>query len=152
MALIEVAPASKPLPPKRNSPESAATENHGPLSDDAFKAIITMPAPPSRLRAGQKETIQVVVKNASDYFWTARGESGGKFFLNAGDSWFEAGGERLVNNLDGRTTIPHDLYPGEEAKLPLQITVPATPGEYVLEIDMVQGGRGLVRRQRLDAP
>jgi hypothetical protein len=142
MALIEVAPASKSQPPKRTSPESEATESHAPLSDDAFQAIITMPGPPSRLRAGRKETIQVVVKNASDYLWAARGESDGNFFLNVGDIWFEAGGERLVNNLDGRTTIPHDLYPGEEATLQLQITVPATPGEYVLEIDMVQEGVG----------
>jgi hypothetical protein len=142
MALIEVAPASKPQPPKRTSPESVATESHAPLNDDAFRAIITMPAPPSRLRAGQKQTIQVVVKNASDYLWAARGEPGGKFFLNAGNVWFEADGEKLVNNLDGRTTILHDLYPGEEAHLTLQITVPATPGEYVLEIDMVQEGVG----------
>ena len=140
LALIEVALASKPQPPKRNSSESVATENHGPLSDDAYKAIITMPTPPSRLRAGQKETIQVVVKNGSDYLWAARGEPGGNFFLNAGDIWYEADAERLVNNLDGRTTIPHDLHPGEEAKLRLQITVPKTPGAYVLEIDMVQEG------------
>ena len=142
MALIEVAPAPKPQPPTRTSPESVATESHAPLNDDAFKAIITMLAPPSRLRAGQKETIQVVVKNASDYLWAARGEPGGKFFLNAGDIWFEADGEKLVTNLDGRTTLIHDLYPGEEAQLSLQITVPATPGEYVLEIDMVQEGVG----------
>ena len=140
MALIEVAPAPKPQPLKRTGPESVATESHAPLSDDAFRATITLPASPSRLRAGQKETLQVVVKNASDYLWPARGESSGKFFLNAGDIWYEARGERLVNNLDGRTTIPHDLYPGEEIQLPLRITVPATPGEYVLEIDMVQEG------------
>jgi hypothetical protein len=140
MALIEVAPASKPQPSKRTSPESVATESRAPLNDDAFKAIITLPAPPSRLPTGHKETIQVVVKNASNYLWATRGEPGGKFFLNAGDIWFEADGETLVNNLDGRTTIAHDLYPGEEISLPLQITTPATSGEYVLEIDLVQEG------------
>lgn len=142
MVLIEVVPASKPQPPKRGSPELVATENHAPLSDDAFKAIITMPAPLSRLRAGQKETIQVVIKNASDYLWAARGQRDGRFFMNAADVWFQADGETLVNNLDGRTNIPHDLYPGEEAKLPLQITAPGKPGEYILEIDMVQEGVG----------
>ncbi|MGH9871902.1 MAG: hypothetical protein ACRD9S_05470 [Pyrinomonadaceae bacterium] len=140
MSLIEVTSASKPPPPKRTSPEPVATESHSPLSDDAFKAIITMPAPLSRLHAGQKETIQVVVKNASDYLWSARGEASDKFFLRAGDIWLEANGKTLVNNLDGRSTVPHDLYPGEEATLPLQITAPAAPGDSVLEIDMVQEG------------
>jgi hypothetical protein len=142
MALIEVAPVPKPQPAKRTGLEPASTESHAPLDDEAFKAIITIAAPPLRLTAGQKETIQVVVKNASDYVWPARGSPDGKFFLNAGNIWFDAGGDKLVNNLDARTTIPHDLYPGEEINLSLHITAPARPGEYVLEIDMVQEGVG----------
>lgn len=142
MLLIEVFPSDKRETARRGPSTPDITEANGPLLDDAFQAMITMPAPPMRLRAGQKETIHVVVKNASEYVWSARGQSDGKFFLNAADVWFEAGGNKLVTNLDGRTTIPHDLYPGEETTLPLEITAPATPGEYVLEIDMVQEGVG----------
>ncbi len=142
MLLIEVFPPEKRETPRRGPMTPDVTEAKGPLEGDAFQAIIKVPAPPMRLRAGQKETIQVIVKNASDYVWSARGQSDGKFFLNAGDIWLEATGNKIVNSLDGRTTIPRDLYPGEETTLPLQITAPATPGEYVLEIDVVQEGVG----------
>ena len=94
-------------------------------------------------RAGRKAVryhIHVTVKNVSEYLWSARGRPDGKLALNAGDIWFDVSGDNVVNNLDARTTISHDLYPGEEIDLPLQIKVPATPGEYVLEIDMVQEG------------
>lgn len=140
MALIEVFPVPKQPPPKRRGPEPTASEVRAPLNDDAFNAVITMPGAPPRLRLGQKEIIRVVVKNGSDYLWPGRGEPGGKFFLNAGNIWLYPGTYELVNNLDGRTTIPHDVYPGEEIQLPLQITAPNIAGEYVLEIDMVQEG------------
>lgn len=142
MALIEVFPGLKQPPPKRTSPEPTVSEVHAPLNDEAFNAGITMPSAPARLRVGQKETIQVVVRNASDYLWPGRGEPGGKFFLNVGNIWLHSGTYELVNNLDGRTTIPHDVYPGEEIQLLLQITAPMIAGEYVLEIDMVQEGVG----------
>ncbi|MCM3904622.1 MAG: hypothetical protein ND866_23240 [Pyrinomonadaceae bacterium] len=140
MVLIEIFPIPKPVPPKRTSPDPTVTEVHAPLNDDAFNAVMTIPNPPARLRTGQKETIQVVVRNSSNYLWPARGEPGGKFFLNAGNIWLYSGTYELVNNLDGRTTIPHDVYPGEEIQLPLQITAPLIAGEYMLEIDMVQEG------------
>ncbi len=142
MVLIEVFPVPKQPPPKRTSPELTVSEVHAPLNDEAFNASITIPSAPARLRAGQKETIQVVVRNASDYLWPGRGEPGGKFFLNAGNIWLYSGTYEVLNNLDGRTTIPHDIYPGEEIQLPLQITAPMVAGEYILEIDMVQEGVG----------
>jgi len=140
MQLIELAPVPKPPAPTRTDHVQPVTDTTGPLDDEAFKAYITMSAPPTHLRAGQQETIHVTVKNVSEYLWSARGRPDGKLALNAGDIWFDASGDNLVNNLDARTTISHDLYPGEEIDLPLQIKVPATPGEYVLEIDMVQEG------------
>jgi hypothetical protein len=142
MSLIEVFAEPKPRPPQRAGLEPTISEEHAPLVEEAFNAVITMPKPPERLRAGEKQTIQVVIRNASDYLWPARGEAGGKFFLNAGDIWLYAGTEELLNNLDGRTAIPHDVYPGEVIQLPLQITAPTIPGEYILEIDMVQEGVG----------
>jgi hypothetical protein len=142
MALIEVFPVPKQPPPKRTSPEPTVSEVRAPLNDEAFNATITMPSAPARLRVGQKETIQVVIRNASDYVWPGRGEPGGRFFLNAGNIWLYPGTYELVNNLDGRTTIPHDVYPGEEIHLPIRITAPTVAGEYVLEIDMVQEGVG----------
>jgi hypothetical protein len=92
------------------------------------------------LRAGEKRTIRVTVKNISEYVWPARGQKGGKYFINVADSWLDGAKETLVDNLDGRGTLPRDLWPGESIEVPLLITAPAEPGQYLLEIDMVQEG------------
>jgi hypothetical protein len=40
--------------------------------------------------------------------------------------------------MDGRYGLPADLPAGQEVEVPLQITAPAKPGEYYLQLDMVQ--------------
>ncbi|MBC7931417.1 MAG: hypothetical protein H7Z38_12715 [Rubrivivax sp.] len=126
------APASPP-----RAKEAAA------LPDSGFKALITVDGAPSKLRAGQKETIQVKVKNASDVQWYSRGgevnsNPDNRFYLAAGNRWMKADGQTLVTNMDGRHGIQRDLKPGEEEEVPLQVTAPKEPGEYVLEIDLIQ--------------
>src|SRR5260370_802212 len=56
-----------------NASRPVGNKTPGPLPDRAFKAQIALPDPPTKLRAGQKETIAVKVKNASDVSWWARG-------------------------------------------------------------------------------
>lgn len=123
------------------APEPGATP--GPLPANAFKAQITLPDPPAKLRAGEKATVNVRVRNASDVQWFARGavvntNPGNRFYIAAGDRWLKADGQTLVTDMDGRYGIAHDLKPGEEEEVPLQVTAPKEPGEYVLEVDMVQ--------------
>jgi hypothetical protein len=130
--------------PAANKPEVAVATPElpyatAPLPDNGYKAKITLPDPPARLRAGQKQIIQVKVQNASDVPWKVRG--GGednKFYIAAGNRWFEADGETLLTKMDGRHGLPNNLNPGEEVEVPLQITAPKTPGEYVLDLDLVQ--------------
>jgi hypothetical protein len=62
-----------------------------------------------------------------------------KFYLAAGNRWLNADGS-LLTNMDGRYGIPANLAPGEEVEVPLGITAPKDPGEYTLEIDVVQEG------------
>jgi len=114
----------------------------GPLPDKAFKAQITLIDPPAKLRAGQKETIQVKIKNDSELMWWSRGgrintRSDNKFYIAVGDRWLKTDGS-LLTNMDGRYGLPQDLAPGSETQVPLQITAPKDPGEYTLDIDMVQ--------------
>lgn len=117
--------------------------NAAALPEPGFKAQITLANPPVKLRAGQKETIQVKIKNASDVHWYARGgevntNPDNRFYIAAGNRWLKAEGEQLVTNMDGRYGLPKNLKPGEEVELPLQITAPKDPGEYILEVDLVQ--------------
>lgn len=109
-----------------------------PLPDSGYKATITLPDPPSKLRAGEKVIIQVKAKNASDVSWKVRG--GGvdnKFYIAAGNRWLKPDGS-LITAMDGRHGLDKNLKPGEETEVPLQITAPKDPGDYILEVDLVQ--------------
>src|SRR4051794_40102204 len=95
----------------------------GPLPDSGFKAELSLPDAPAKLRAGQKETVQVHIKNASDVFWWARGgelneRNDNWFYIAAGNRWLKADGS-LVTDMDGRYGISKDLKPGEETEIPL---------------------------------
>ena len=124
------------------APTPVASKTPGPLPDAAFKAQLTLPEPPAKLRAGQKETVQVRIKNASDVFWWSRGgevneRADNWFYIAAGNRWLKADGS-LLTDMDGRYGISKDLKPGEETEVPLLVTAPKEPGEYILEVDLVQ--------------
>lgn len=132
-----------------NPPQTAATPQQtpsrkiaGPLPDNGFKAQIDLMSPPAKLRTGEKATIEIHVKNTSDVMWYARGgetnpNPDNKFYIAAGDRWLQSNG-KLVTNMDARYGLDRDLKPGEETTLPLQVTAPKDPGDYLLEVDLVQ--------------
>ena len=114
----------------------------GALPENGFRAAITLVDPPGKLRVGQKASVQVKIKNASDVLWYARGaqintSTDNKFYLAAGNRWLKAD-ESLSTDMDGRYGLNRDLKPGEETEVPLAVTAPKEPGEYILEVDVVQ--------------
>jgi hypothetical protein len=120
----------------------APARTPGPLPDSGFKAQLSLPDAPTKLRAGQKETVQVHIKNDSNVFWWARGgevneRNDNWFYIAAGNRWLKADGS-LLTDMDGRHGIGKDLKPGEETEVPLAVTAPKEPGEYLLEVDLVQ--------------
>jgi predicted small secreted protein len=127
-----------------NQNQSAPPQQKGPaaLPETGFRAQIILVAPPANLRAGQKETIRVKVRNASDVQWYARGgeintNPDNRFYLAAGNRWLKPDGS-LITSMDGRYGLPGDLKPFEEVEVPLQISAPKEPGKYLLEVDLVQ--------------
>ena len=118
------------------------SKSAGPLPDKGFKAQISLPEPPLKLRMGQKETITVKVKNTSDAIWWQRGgeindRSDNNFYIALGNHWLDKDG-KPTSDLEGHNGIPKDLRPGEETEMTLLITAPKEPGDYTLELDMVQ--------------
>lgn len=112
------------------------------LPDNGFRAQIELTNPPAKLRVGEKVTLEVQVKNGSDVNWYARGgevntNPDNRFYLAAGNRWLDATG-KLITNMDGRHGLGKDLKPGESITVPLQVTAPQNPGEYTLEVDLVQ--------------
>ena len=136
---------SKPSTTPSQSAQSQKTqvpEAPTALPNTAFKAEISLVDPPAKLRAGQKEIVRVKIKNASNEIWWARGapvntRSDNRFYIAAGDRWLKADGS-LMTDMDGRYGIGKDLKPGEETEVPLAITAPKDPGEYTLEVDLLQ--------------
>lgn len=144
IVLIVSVCACKQTPGPVTKGPTAATPPDVPsaLPNKAFKAQITIVDPPAKLRVGQKETVHVKIKNDSDVTWWSRGarvnmRPDNKFYIAAGNRWLKADGS-LVTNMDGRYGIPKDLAPGEETETPLVITAPTDPGDYILEVDVIQ--------------
>ena len=148
LAALMVCGACSKANPGANNQKVAAKPNATPpqvptaLPDEAFKAQITFVSPPVKLRAGEKAVVQVKIKNVSNVQWWARGaqfntSTDSKFIVAAADRWLKADGS-LLTNMDGRYGITKDLKPGEEDEVPLTVTAPATPGDYTLEVDVVQ--------------
>src|SRR5215471_17741605 len=90
---VQKGPAANTTQKQTNMAPSQDTP--GPLPDKAFKAQITLIDPPAKLRAGQKETIQVKIKNDSELMWWSRGgrintRSDNKFYIAVGDRWLKS--------------------------------------------------------------
>jgi hypothetical protein len=146
LGALFAAGCNKHNPGTSSSPAASAVDRRltpSALPDNGFKATITLVDPPAKLRTGEKVTIQVKVKNSSDVLWYARGSetnnsSDNKFYIAVGNRWLAATDDKLVTDMDGRYGIGKDLHPGEESEVPLVVTAPKEPGDYVLEVDLVQ--------------
>lgn len=110
-----------------------------PLSEDGFRAGIRVLNAPSLLKIRQPENLRVVVKNEGNSVWLGRDRAGGPLQVSLGNHWLNSEA-RMVTNDDERSPLLADLRPGEEVELLLKVNAPAEPGDYLLEIDMVQEG------------
>src|SRR5437870_1283523 len=117
---------SSPVTQTQQPSKGEGSSEPSALPNNGFKAEITLIDPPAKLRTGQKETIRLKVKNASDTMWWARGgrintRPDNKFYIAAGNRWLKSDGS-LLTNMDGRYGIPKALAPGEETEVPLLVT------------------------------
>jgi uncharacterized membrane protein (UPF0136 family) len=108
-----------------------------PFPNYDYRAEIDARDAPAHMRAGERAQLRFRVRNAGGFNWPARGDGAGMYQVNLGDRWLDPRDGRVVNDLDGRTTLAADLPPGGEVELMLPVTAPAAPGDYVLEIDMI---------------
>jgi hypothetical protein len=108
-----------------------------PLPAEGFRAEIRPLDAPARFRTQQVTKLRVVIKNISSVPWLARDRAAAQFQLSLGNHWLDKDG-RMVTNDDGRAPLLHDLLPGQQMEFELIVNAPKTPGEYILEIDMLQ--------------
>ena len=108
-----------------------------PLPDEAFRAELRALEVPARVGAKARVKIRVAVRNAGGAVWFARERGLSPMQLSAANRWLDAGGRVVVGD-DGRGALPRDLRPGEEAEISFTVNAPRRPGDYLLELDMLQ--------------
>ena len=108
----------------------------GALPDKAFKAEISPEKPFITAILGSLITLDVKVKNISNVLWPASESSDKGFPINLGNHWYR--GEEVLAWDDERVSLQRDLKPKEEVFLTLIANTPQHPGDYILELDMVQ--------------
>ncbi|HWN10800.1 MAG TPA: hypothetical protein VNO50_16290 [Pyrinomonadaceae bacterium] len=108
------------------------------LPENAFRARMQAENMPATLPAGATTTISVLVKNVSGALWPAVGEPGtDQYAVVLRNRWLRSDGT-VVNYEDDLTRLPYDLEPGDTAGVQLKVKAPETPGQYVLELDVVE--------------
>ncbi|HXI26313.1 MAG TPA: NBR1-Ig-like domain-containing protein [Pyrinomonadaceae bacterium] len=105
-----------------------------------YRAQISLQETPTRFAPNEKKTLTLRIKNTGTMLWRAYVSADGRLQVNASNTWLAEDGETVINDMDARTALPHDLKSGEEVELQLNVTAPRTPGNYILEIDMVHEG------------
>jgi hypothetical protein len=110
-----------------------------PLPEGAFAAEFRALEIPRGVASKERFRVRVAVRNAGDSVWPAAERGLSPFRLSAANHWLDAEG-RAVTNDDGRGSLPRDLRPGEEAEITFQVNAPRRPGNYLLELDMLQEG------------
>ena len=110
-----------------------------PLPEGGFRARLRVLEAPARVAAREKATLRVAVKNLGPVAWPARERSGGKFQVSLGNHWLDARGETVTHD-DGRAALLTDLGPGDEIELSLVVNAPRQPGDYLIELDLLQEG------------
>ena len=124
------------LPAEMKAPEIAGDIIRGSLPPEAFKArIAPHPLPPHILASSWLE-VRATVTNTSPIMWAA-GDRTPDCPVRLGNHWLRADGTILLED-DARVNLEIDVGPMESVEMGLLVSTPAEPGDYILELDMVQ--------------
>jgi ubiquinone/menaquinone biosynthesis C-methylase UbiE len=107
-----------------------------PLPKAACRAQIRALNAPSTMAPGSTATIAAEVQNISSEDWLQRRVAQ----LNLGNHWLSKNKKDTFIYDDGRSRLPGRFGSGERHTVSLDITAPAAPGIYYLELDVVQEG------------
>jgi 4-amino-4-deoxy-L-arabinose transferase-like glycosyltransferase len=117
----------------------AHTRPRLPLPDRAFRTEISVAEMPATVPKAETLKLRVLIKNGGDTLWPGCERSAGKFQISLGSHWLNANGQ-VASKEEGRSPLAIDLGPGQETALSFAVGAPVQPGDYLLEIDMLQEG------------
>lgn len=120
--------------PSERRPEWAISAEHA-LPDSAHAAAIAVIDAPASLDSSGFATLDVVVTNNSPVAW--RHDIPAGRHICVANHWLRQDGTMAIFD-DARALLPRTIGPGERFEVPLRVQAPGEPGEYLLEIDLVQ--------------
>ncbi len=113
---------------------------NGPLPDGAYKAGIRIVSAMEVLPIDTLTEVKLKVKNKSNYVWPAgSGKIDEPYSIYVSYRWLSKSGKVISEG--GKTPIPHDVRPGEEAIIYVKVNS-VLEGDYFLEFDLYQDGVG----------
>jgi 2-polyprenyl-3-methyl-5-hydroxy-6-metoxy-1,4-benzoquinol methylase len=101
------------------------------LAPEVKRAALTLLNPPTTLEPRQSYPLRVLVANRSQARWPLSAS------VVAGNHWRALDGSMLIVD-DARTVLGRELSPEQEHEIVLDITAPAAPGSYAVEVDLLQ--------------
>jgi len=124
------------VPSELRTPETSTRTLHPPLPPAAFKARIVPHPVPAAIAAGSWLEVGATVTNLSTSTWPSADVTP-ECPIRLGNHWLNKDSKVLVKD-DGRVNVERDLKPMESIELALLVSTPSEPGDYILELDMVQ--------------
>jgi hypothetical protein len=115
---------------------SNAAPNSSPLPPEAFHARLSLRQTPTKMIAGQEQTLRVSVKNVSHSSWSSISDAQGRYAVVVRARWRKSDGSVIPDA--ARSELNYDLEPSDVNDVDLEVTPPSVAGNYVLEIDLVQ--------------
>jgi SAM-dependent methyltransferase len=106
-----------------------------PLPDSSCSAAIAVLEHPAAIAASEFATLRVDVINKGLVPWPHDIPAGRH--LAIGNHWLRGDGSMAIQD-DGRALLPRTIAPGERFEVFLKVQAPREPGEYEIEIDLVQ--------------
>ncbi len=114
-------------------------EHFDSVHPNVLRAELTVDAPMQRIRSGEEFTLRVGLRNTGDTTWLAHsGRRGGSVELGA---HLYDGEGRLLEEGWRRWPLKKDLTPEEKSTLSAIAVAPLTPGNYRLQLDLINVGR-----------
>ena len=112
---------------------------YGALPNEAFRAELRLAGELPVFKIGEERKVTVLVRNISQVTWPSVGADDGQFLITVRSRWRTIDGTIVSAGSDG-TRVFYGLDPGDVAGITLPVTAPRDPGNYQLEIDVVQEG------------
>lgn len=109
----------------------------GPLPPGAFRVRIHADVAGARGATGREIAFKLRVANESRHAWPALAGTSARHQITLAGRLRTARGE-LVESAEARSPLPHDVEAGAAVEMFLRIALPPWPGEYQLELDLVQ--------------